>query len=123
MNRHVVIFLVTFAIGAVVAVILRTALHRPYAAEPIPPTGTPAARPTPAEHEHRAAAPAEPGPNSPTATVNTTCAICGMPVNPAFGTAVYKERLVGFGCRTCPPKFKADPEKYGEAALKNQVVE
>ncbi len=123
MNRHIIIFLVTFAVGAVFAVILRTALHRPYAGEKGPPTVPAAAMPAPAPHDHGAATMTPSAPATAAATVNSTCAICGMPVNPAFGTALYKGKLVGFGCKTCPPKFKAEPEKYGEAALTNQVVE
>ena len=123
MNRHIIIFLVTFAVGAVFAVILRTSLHRPYAGGKEPPTGPAAALPVPAAHDHGAATTTPSAAASATATVNSTCAICGMPVNPAFGTAVYKGKFVGFGCKSCPPKFKAEPEKYGDAALKNQVVE
>jgi hypothetical protein len=58
-----------------------------------------------------------------TASVNSTCPICAMPVNPAIPFADYKGVKVGFGCAACPPKFAANPAKYGEAALKNQVVE
>lgn len=117
MTRHLAIFLATFALGAVIAVGLRAALHRPYQdGHPAPP---PAAAPAgPAGHEHAAPAPA-----ASAAAVNTVCAICGMAVDPTLGTIAYKGRQVGFGCRMCPPKFRAEPEKYGEAALKNQVVE
>jgi len=58
-----------------------------------------------------------------TATVNTVCAICGMDVDPSIKPATYQGKLVGFGCRMCPPKFAADPERYGPAALENRVVE
>jgi hypothetical protein len=119
MTRHIVVFIITFAVGAVVAVILRTATHKPYA----DPGGTagpagpiPAVAPGPATAAAATAAAA-------TTPVNTTCPICAMPVNPALGTIAYKGRLVGFGCKACPSKFAAEPEKYGEAALKNQVVE
>ncbi len=57
------------------------------------------------------------------APVNTICAICGMPVNPKLPTATYQGKTIGFGCKACPPKFAAEPERYGPAALKNQVVE
>jgi YHS domain-containing protein len=49
--------------------------------------------------------------------VNTTCAICGMPVDPRFPTATYQGKTIGFGCRMCPPKFAAEPERYGPAFL------
>jgi YHS domain-containing protein len=174
MTRHLIVFIVTFAIGAVIAVILRTGSHKPYedhsghpapsAASAAPATAYDAANPqagtassapagdahqghnapaalTPAAGEHAGmpmAAPAAPrqpvpaaehaghnqaGPAPATTAVNTICAICGMPVDPRLGIIEYKGKLIGFGCKTCPPKFKADPEKYGEAALKNQVVE
>lgn len=180
MTRHLIVFIVTFAIGAVIAVILRTGSHKPYedhrghpapgaasaapataydAADPhaghaaaapaadahqghsAPATPAPAAgehaghdgmampmpsapaSPAPATehagHDHASPAPAAPA----TAAVNTICAICGMPVDPKLGTIEYKGKLIGFGCKTCPAKFRVEPEKYGEAALKNQVVE
>ncbi len=169
MTRHLIIFAVTFAVGALVAVILRTASHKPYevhAGHPAPgaasaapataygaadlhaghadaaapaadphqghegtgaptpaaaPDGLPGmALPAPAKPADPAAAP---DPSAGTAAVNTICAICGMPVNPKLGTIPYKGKLIGFGCKACPPKFKADPAQYGEAALLNQVVE
>lgn len=123
MTRHLILFAVTFAIGTVIAVVLRTASHKPYdehRGHPTPSAVT-AAPVTPdnatdPRADHAAAAPA-------TGAVNSLCAICGMPVNPALGTIEYKGKQIGFGCKICLPKFKADPEKYGEAALKNQVVE
>jgi hypothetical protein len=122
MTRHLAIFLATFALGAVIAVVLRAALHRPYQdGHPAPPPAAPPAGP--GGHEHAAPAPAASAAPASAAAVNTVCAICGMAVDPALGTIAYKGRQVGFGCRACPPKFKAEPEKYGEAALKNQVVE
>lgn len=166
MTRHLIVFVVTFAIGAVIAVILRTGSHKPYedhrghpapgaasaapataydAADPHAGHAAPApaggahqghdapATPAPATGEHTGhagmampTAPAQPAsaPAAPaTAAVNTICAICGMPVDPKLGTIAYKGKLIGFGCKACPAKFRAEPEKYGEAALKNQVVE
>jgi YHS domain-containing protein len=64
--------------------------------------------------------PAAPAAGAP---VNTICAICGMPVNPKLPTATYQGKTIGFGCKACPPKFAAEPDRYGPAALKNQVVE
>ena len=112
MNRNLVIFAVTFALGAVIAVILRTASHQPY----VGPAQAPAAMPATVDS---AAAPAP----AAAMAVNTICAICGMPVNTALGTIEYQGKLICFGCKTCPPKFRADPAKYGAAALKNQVAE
>lgn len=54
--------------------------------------------------------------------VNTVCAICGMEVDPDLPTATYQGKTIGFGCRACPPKFKADPDKYGPAYLRNEVI-
>ena len=54
--------------------------------------------------------------------VNTICAICGMPVDPAIPTVEYQGKTIGFGCKLCPPKFKANPELYGPLYLKNQPI-
>lgn len=54
--------------------------------------------------------------------VNTVCAICGMEVDPKVPTAQYQGKTIGFGCRMCPPKFKADPERWGPLYLKNEVA-
>lgn len=55
--------------------------------------------------------------------VNSICAICGMEVDPDLPTAEYQGKTIGFGCKACPPKFKANPDKYGPAYLRNEVVE
>lgn len=157
MTRHIVIFLATFAVGSVIAVVARTGSHHPYAvhdqagappepmAMPAPvtppaPTRDPAAAAPPAApaasapvrapeakpatehagHDHHGDGPA-PAPVQD--TVNTICPGCGDPVNPVIPYADYKGKKVGFGCAMCPPKFKADPVKYGEAALRNQEAE
>jgi YHS domain-containing protein len=54
--------------------------------------------------------------------VNTVCAICGMDVDPRLPTQQYQGKTIGFGCRMCPPKFKADPDRYGPAYLRNEVI-
>ncbi len=54
--------------------------------------------------------------------VNTVCAICGMDVDPSLPTAEYKGQTIGFGCKMCPAKFKADPDRYGPMYLKNEVA-
>jgi YHS domain-containing protein len=55
-------------------------------------------------------------------TVNSVCPICGMDVDPSLPPATYEGKRVGFGCKACPPKFAADPDKYGPFALKNEVA-
>lgn len=81
---------------------------------------------TAAHHDH--AAPASPAaPESAPQTeasvpVNIVCAICGMEVDPKIPTAVYQGKTIGFGCRMCPPKFKADPDRYGPYYLRNEVI-
>lgn len=120
MNKNHLIFAAAFLIGALAALAFRSARHDPYTAGPGPaPAAAPAVPDTPAPvHPHGAgASPAAPQP------VNTVCAICGMEVNPALPTALYQGRVIGFGCKTCPAKFAADPDRYGPAALANQVVE
>jgi YHS domain-containing protein len=101
-------FVIAFAIGSVAALALRSASHEPYAAAPAPTADPHAGHVLPAEVT--------------AGTVNTVCPICGMDVDPSLEPAEYKGKKVGFGCRACPPKFTADPEKYGPAALKNEVV-
>ncbi|MEK7413047.1 MAG: hypothetical protein AAB263_07005 [Planctomycetota bacterium] len=115
MLRQLSIFLVTFAVGVVLAVVIRTAMHRSTVTTAAPvsaPTAlTSASTPTPAPV------------SKPTGTsVNTICAICGMPVKPSLGTAEYHGKLIGFGCSACPAKFAANPDAYGPAALENKVV-
>ncbi len=44
--------------------------------------------------------------------VNTTCPVeQGQKVDPHV-TAEYQGKTYAFCCAACPPKFKADPEKY-----------
>jgi hypothetical protein len=45
-----------------------------------------------------------------------------MKVDPALPTATYQGKTIGFGCRMCPPKFKAAPDKYGPTYLRNEVI-
>ncbi len=102
MNKNLLIFLITFAIGAVITLAVRTARHDPYASPVVPPAAPPSAAAKP---------------------VNSICAICGMKVNPKLGTALYQGQVIGFGCKTCPDKFAAHPDLYGPAAIAGQVVE
>lgn len=130
MTRHIFIFIVFFLVGAVVTTVIRTSRHQPYAmsveAQPMsdatsssPTKSAPAmtAVTTPMSIPPKTATPAS------TAPINTICAICGMPVNPALPTAIYQGKVIGFGCKACPARFAKDPEKFGPAALANQVVE
>lgn len=140
MIRHIIIFAAFFLIGAVVTGAIRTARHDPYGGHQGPHTAVPAsgadahtAMPSRAPDPHvghgSPATPATVDPHSGHATpaagapVNTVCALCGMAVNPAIPAATYQGKSIGFGCKACPPRFAADPERYGPAALKNQVVE
>lgn len=111
-GRHLAIFLILFAVGAGAAVVVRTAGRHPTPA----PAATPAM--TAPVADTGAATPAEAHP----ATVNSICPICAMPVDQALKTAEYRGKRIGFGCGACPATFAADPEKYGPAALANQVV-
>lgn len=142
MIKHAAAFLAAFVVGAFLALAVRAALHRPFAVPPsssaapdssnadvrssaaasLPAAVQPPARETPTNTtaERPTAAPV---PNSPGATVNTLCPICGMKVDPSIRPAQYRGALVGFGCRACPPKFAREPDRYGPAALKNEVVE
>jgi len=134
MKKSVAVFLAMFAIGAAVGLAIRSASHDPYddAATHVPaPTTTPMvdnapprdAAPPAAAHASHAEHSATPAREDEGKPVNTVCAICGMEVDPSLPTMEYKGKAIGFGCKVCLPKFKADPDRYGPAALSNQVVE
>jgi YHS domain-containing protein len=94
------------------------------AAATTPASGAPSASANPHAH-HGSAAPAAPAPVpevAASAPVNTVCAICGMDVDPKLPTSVYQGKTIGFGCKMCPPKFKADPDRYGPYYLRNEVI-
>jgi YHS domain-containing protein len=124
MIRHFYIFLGTFVVGAFIALVARAAWFEPHA-DPGPasnstvthaatPNSTSSPQPDAVAHE---------GHTAPAVTpVNTVCAICGMEVDPELPTATFQGKTIGFGCRACPAKFKANPERYGPAALRNEVV-
>lgn len=132
MIRHVFTFIAMFVVGAVVAFATRAARHQPHkevsahtSAEHAAMVSNPLTSPKPAapaaaaEHDgHAMAAPAA----NADAPVNTVCAICGMDVDPKVPTMEYQGKKIGFGCKICPPKFKADPDKYGPYYLRNEVI-
>jgi len=51
----------------------------------------------------------------------TTCPVMGNPINKSYYVD-YQGKRVYFCCPLCPPKFKADPEKYMKK-MKDQGVE
>ena len=123
------LFAATFALGALLALVARTALHDPHAG----PTDPAPAHAGHASHAgHAAPAPAAPAPAAAGAAgaaaattaipVNTVCSICGMAVDPKLPTAEYQGKTIGFGCRMCPPKFRAEPDRYGPLYLRNEVI-
>ena len=120
MKKSILLFLFAFIAGAVIALVIRTARYEPKAAP------DPAAAVAPAVEDHSAHQHADSPPATETAasgpTVNSVCPICGMDVDAALQPAVYEGKTIGFGCKACPPKFKADPAKYGPYALKNEVM-
>ena len=141
MTRNIFIFLGTFVAGAVIALIVRAAAFKPdpdheghpanagdYAplvSNPLSPANAASAKPAakaiaPDPHANHGAAAATSAPvDKP---VNTVCAICGMEVDPDLPTLEYKGQTIGFGCKLCAPKFKADPDRYGPQYLKNEVI-
>lgn len=133
MTRHLIIFAACFLLGAVVMAAIRTVRHNAYEGHQGSHTVAPASTVDPhAGHTGAATPPAAPDPHAghdmPAAPaagvpVNTVCAICGMPVDPKLPTATYQGKIIGFGCKACPPRFADEPDRYGPAALKNQVVE
>ncbi len=130
MTKNIILFLAAFIGGAVIALAARSALFKPYAEQSGHPpvaespamigSGAQAAPPAPAADPHAGHTMAPASENKP---VNTVCAICGMDVDPSIKPAEYKGKLVGFGCRACPPRFAREPDRYGPAALENKVVE
>lgn len=148
-TRNIVIFIGTFVAGALIALVVRAAMFEPevvdhsepgaareYAAmvsNPLTPAkaGDPkTGSETAASAGNAKASPAGPHAHQSSATendpdgspVNTVCAICGMNVDPQLETLEYQGKTVGFGCKLCAPKFKADPERYGPLYLKNEVI-
>lgn len=101
MLKNIFIFLGTFVVGALIALATRTASFDPHAGH----AGHPAAAMAPR---------AQP--------VNTVCAICGMDVDPSMPTEQYQGQTIGFGCKMCPPKFQAEPDRYGPYYLRNEVI-
>lgn len=147
MNKtSIALFAGMFAVGAVAALLARTALFDPHAghtahaagggdyaamvSNPLAPAATKEAASTGHAAGHGAghAAPAHPtkakDAEAPSAEkpVNTVCGICGMEVDPKVPTAQYKGKTIGFGCKVCLPKFKADPDRYGPYYLRNEVI-
>lgn len=147
MIRSLALFLGTFVVGALLALLARAALFSPHAAKeanavgggdyapmvtntlaPQPASPAPALASTP-PHEHNHAQPeAKSKAETPAQTasanqpVNTVCAICGMVVDPKLPTSTYQGKTIGFGCRMCRPKFEKDPDRWGPHYLKNEVV-
>ncbi|MEO5961530.1 MAG: hypothetical protein ABIZ49_05660 [Opitutaceae bacterium] len=132
MTRNIFIFIGTFVVGAVVALVVRAAAFKPNAGHEghpasagdyapmvsnplVPATKAAAADP----HANHGAAAATSAAGKP---VNTVCAICGMPVDPNLPTMEYQGQTIGFGCKLCPPKFKAEPDRYGPLYLKNETL-
>lgn len=132
MPKHILLFAATFILGALIALAARTATHDPHAQARTADAQT--SQPLPSNHLHdanpAAAKPKTDGSDAKTksqtsdasAPVNTVCAICGMAVDPKLPTLEYQGKKIGFGCRMCPPKFKANPDKYGPYYLRNEVI-
>ena len=117
MTRHILIFASCFLLGAAVMAAIRAAGHQAY----IEPSAMLVDQPVPAA----VAADAHAGHTVPMPAgppVNTICAICGMAVDPKLPTLTYQGKTIGFGCKMCPPKFKAEPDKYGPYYLRNEVI-
>ena len=136
MTRNIFIFLGTFAAGALIALIVRAAMFNPtpgHAGHPanagdyaplvsnrLAPANAAATSPAPDPHANHGAPLATPA--APDKPVNTVCAICGMDVDPELPTLQYQGQTIGFGCKICPAKFKADPDRYGPLYLKNETL-
>lgn len=136
MTRSFFIFIGTFVAGALIALVARAALFNPHAGHtggtsagvsmastPTPVAGKPGGAnvATPAA-AHAQDALGGPAPAADQTPVNAVCAICGMKVDPSLPTAQYQGKTIGFGCKMCAPKFKADPDRYGPLYLKGEVL-
>jgi hypothetical protein len=147
MTRNIFIFLGTFVAGALIALVARAAMFAPHndheghpatggdyagmVSNPLAPANTDAKQPDKTNaaptakttaidpHAGHGAATAAAADDKP---VNTVCAICGMDVDPKVPTLEYRGKKIGFGCKLCAPKFKADPDKYGPYYLRNEVI-
>ena len=119
MTRHIIIFFACFLVAAVATTAVRAIRHDPHAGPVAALHGTDMTpEVVPAVDPHA-------GHNMPSQAmtpVNSVCAICGMPVDASLPTAMYQGKVIGFGCRACPPKFAKEPDRYGPSALLNRVV-
>jgi hypothetical protein len=147
MIRNIFIFLGTFVGGALIALVVRAAMFAPHqgheghpapggdyagmVSNPLTPAKTAAAKPdTAASAPAAKAASVDPHANHGAAAVvaadqkpvNTVCAICGMDVDPKLPTLEYQGKKIGFGCKACPSKFKANPDRYGPFYLRNEII-
>lgn len=134
--KSITLFLATFVLGALIALAARTARHDPHAGHDTtgstttcgdyapmvnnsPPPNSPISNSKsqiPAARDPHAGHPAAKTP------VNSVCAICGMKVDPSLPTMEYQGQTIGFGCKMCAPKFKAEPDKYGPSYLRNELI-
>lgn len=134
MIRNTFVFLAAFVASALIALVVRATIFQPHDGhEGHPAAGgeyaqmvsnplTPAASEAVAGDPHAGhGAPAAPTDDSGK-PVNTVCAICGMAVDPKLPTMQYQGKTIGFGCKMCAPKFKANPDRYGPAYLRNEVI-
>lgn len=135
MIRNTFVFLAAFVASALIALVVRATRFQPHAgheghpaaggdytpmvSNPLTPASPPAAAAADPHAGHGAATTPAAESGKP---VNTVCAICGMEVDPKLPTLQYQGKTIGFGCKMCPPKFKADPDRYGPAYLRNEVI-
>lgn len=121
--RHVFVFLGTFLAGALIVLAIRAAAFDPHRAPHAPDDRSPKATAAASAADPHAAHASAAAPVADGKPVNTVCAICGMDVDPRLPTLEYQGKKIGFGCRMCPPKFTANPDKYGPYYLRNEVIE
>jgi YHS domain-containing protein len=134
MIRNTFVFLAAFVASALIALVVRATMFQPHDAhEGHPAAGgdyaqmvsnplTPASPETASADPHAGHSAATAPTAAPGKPVNTVCAICGMEVDPKLPTLQYQGKTIGFGCKMCAPKFKADPDRYGPAYLRNEVI-
>ncbi len=135
--RNILIFVGSFVIGALLVLSARTARAQPFAPVAEPAAMAPAAVPMPVAGPMPTAGPmpvaASATPTAATTSTkamfataamsvaeNTKCSVCGMKVDPELPSTQWHGHTIGFGCAACPPKFAANPDRYGQAALENR---
>ena len=114
--RDMLLIVAGVFVGALITLIVRSALYKPYDHKAAPSALETATHAVHDEHVTHTSH------NEAQKPVNTICAICGMDVDSSIPFSTYEGKVIGFGCLKCPPKFAKEPDKYGPYFLRNEVA-